>query len=307
MKSGKNINPLANFGRPVLRVEKKIQMVSIAFLLGTLLLASAAVAGEPDFDSLAGIGFLKTEYEVLGRSTSTLWQETGHSSLQFFAQIGGQSSGGEFGSATPEDEVDSGPSNTGNKVKAGLLSAVLPGAGQYYNGDKGKAYVMFGVEVAIWTAYFVFDAQGDSKREDAEEWAAIYAGTSGEHSERYWQDVGHFANSDDFNESVLREARATGDSPSGLIGSTDQWEWVNVDRRIGYSSLRSDGNSAYDRRDFMILFAVVNRVVSVVDAVIGAGQDDGLLETEVLGMNIELQMMPSFSNPGALCVVSRSF
>ncbi|MFT5314625.1 MAG: hypothetical protein ACI9UK_000446, partial [Candidatus Krumholzibacteriia bacterium] len=205
------------------------------------------------------------------------------------------------------EKIDSGPSNTGDKVKAGLFSAVLPGAGQYYNGDKGKAYVMVGIEAAIWTAYFVFDQQGDNKRDDSEEWAAIYAGTSGDHNNRYWQDVGQFANSEEYNESILREARALGESPSGLISGGDQWEWVNVDRRIGYSKLRSDGNAAYDRRDFMILFAVVNRVVSVVDAVIGAGKDDGLLETKVLGMNLEMEMLPSFTNPGARCVVSRSF
>ena len=35
------------------------------------------------------------------------------------------------------------------KVKAGLYSAILPGAGQYYNGQKSKAYIMGGIEVAI--------------------------------------------------------------------------------------------------------------------------------------------------------------
>jgi len=305
MKRYKSVKPLANFGRPVLRFEKTIQMV---LLLSSIWLAAEATAGELAQSSVAGVGFLETESQVLGRSTSTFWQEPVNPSQPIFAQIGGKSSGGEFGSSqTDEEKVDSGPSNTGTKVKAGFLSAILPGAGQFYNGEKSKAYVMVGVEAAIWTAYFVFDAQGDSKREDAEEWAAIYAGTSGDHADRYWQDVGHFANSDEFNESVLREARALGESPNGLIGGPDQWQWVNIDRRIGYSQLRSDGNSAYDRRDFMILFAVVNRVVSVVDAVIGAGQDDGLLETEVLGLNLEMQMLPSFTDPGARWVVSRSF
>jgi len=113
--------------------------------------------------------------------------------------------------------------------------------------------------------------------------------------------------SDEYNESRLREARALEESPSGLVGSTDAWQWVNEDRKDSYSRIRADGNSAYDRRDFMILFAVVNRAVSVVDAVLNAGKDDGVLETEVLGMNMELEMLPSFKDPGARWVVSRSF
>ena len=88
-------------------------------------------------------------------------------------------------------------------------------------------------------------------------------------------------------------------SPSGLVGGSDTWQWVNEDRRTSYGKLRADGNAAYDRRDFMILFAVINRAVSVVDAVIGAGGDDGVLETEVLGLNLEMQMLPSFTDPGA--------
>lgn len=262
--------------------------------------------------------FLRSEFEVLGAEASSNWQtQTRRGSLGHY-QVGGegrqespQKSNSEFGSDEPEFEAEQGgPSNTGEKVKAGVFSAILPGAGQYYTGHKGKAYIMGGVEVAIWTAYFVFDKQGDNKRDDSEEWAAIYAGTSGSHEDRYWQDVGHHANSDDYNEALLREARALDEQPSGLVSGSDTWQWVNDDRRFGYSKLRADGNSAYDRRDFMILFAVLNRAVSVVDAVIGAGGaegSDGVLETEVMGLNLEMEVLPSFGDPGARWVVSRSF
>ncbi len=256
--------------------------------------------------------FLRSEYLVLGDEASGSWRTLGSNAGLAFDQTGGDGLGDEFsgGAAkTPdedEEKVD-GPSNTGDKVKAGLLSAVIPGAGQYYNGQKSKGYIMFGIEVAIWTAYFVFDSQGDGEMESAAEWAGIYAGTSGEHQNSYWQNVGHYMDSDAYNESRLREARALEESSSGLISGSDTWQWVNEDRKNGYSQLRADGNAAYDRRDFMILFSVVNRTVSVVDAVLNAGHKDGLLETEVLGMNVELEMMPSFSDPGARWVVSGSF
>jgi len=276
---------------------------SMALLVALLILGGA---GQVWAEGPAEASFLRTEFHVLGGGVSSRIQsQTQRGGLGFY-QIGGGGAPSEFGSTAVEDE-DKGPAHTGEKVKAGLYSALLPGAGQFYNGHRQKAFIMGGVEVAIWTAYIVFDQQGGNKRDDAEEWAAIYAGTSGEHEDRYWRNVGHYANSDAFNESVLREARALGESPSGLVSASDSWQWVNEERQTGYSELRADGNSAYDRRDFMILFAVINRAVSVVDAVIGAGGSDGVLETEVMGLNLEMQVLPSFADPGARCVVSRSF
>lgn len=281
------------------------------WFLATLLFATAAWAMPAAAEMPPGQSgsFLRSEFLVLGESASGGLTGLNASSGLAFDQIGNEGEIEEFGSAAaPEDEdKEEGPSNTGDKVKAGLLSAVIPGAGQFYNKQRSKAYVMFGVEVAIWTAYIVFDSQGDERMESAAEWAGIYAGTSGEHDNSYWQNVGHYMDSDAYNESQLREARALQEQPSGMISGADAWQWVNQDRRDGYSMLRSDGNSAYDRRDFMILFAVVNRAISVVDAVLNAGKDDGLLETEVMGMNMELEILPSFNDPGARWVVSRSF
>lgn len=253
--------------------------------------------------------FLRSEYLVLGTEAYAAPANLGAFGGLAFDQIGGDGLDDEFssGGAAVEQEEDKGPSNTGAKVKAGLLSAVIPGAGQFYNKQKSKAYVMFGIEVAIWGAYFIFDHQGDSSMDSAEDWAGVYAGTSGDHENSYWQNVGQYMDSDAYNEAQLREARALQEDPSGLVSSTDAWQWANEDRRAGYGSLRSDGNSAYDRRDFMILFAVLNRAVSVVDAVINAGKEDGLLETEVMGLNMQLDMLPSFTDPGARWVVSRSF
>lgn len=276
-----------------------------------LLLVLAAVPTAQAGTSPAEGRFLRTEMQVLGTGLSGSWRSVDFNPYLASGQIGGEGieRDREVGSPAPgqEDEQDRGPSNLGDKIKAGALSAVLPGAGQFYNGDRGKAYLMGGVEVAIWTAFFVFDKQGDNRLDSSIEYAGIYAGTSGSHPDSYWQSVGRYMDSDAYNEAVLREARALQEESSGLVSGGDTWQWVNEDRKDGFAKLRADANSAYDRRDFMILFAVVNRAVSVVDAVLGVSPADGKLETEVMGMNLGLQMLPSLRNPGAQCVVSRSF
>jgi hypothetical protein len=308
----KKTTPSVGAGSPGRRLPPALILV----VLGCLWVSLTGTQAAAESPQTGAASLLRNEYLVFGEELSGSWRGITARSGLAFDQIGGDGLDDEFGvgaSKQDEDEKEKeekyqGPSKTGDKVKAGLLSAVLPGAGQYYNDQKSKAYVMVGIEGAIWIAYFVFDAQGDSRMESAQEWAEIYAGTSGEHENAYWQSVGQYMDSDAYNEAVLREARALGEEPTGLILGDDAWQWVNATRKDGYSQLRADGNSSYDKRDFMILFAVVNRAVSVVDAVLNAGKKpDGVLETEVLGMNVELEMLPSFTDPGARWVVSRSF
>ena len=258
----------------------------------------------------ADAGFLATEQAVLGGEAAASWRAVlfGGAGIAAGGGIGGVAD--EFGTGgrvdDPTEDVGP-PRHLGRKLKAGALSALLPGAGQYYNGQRGRAFLMAGVEAGIWTAWIVFDRQGDSRMDSAREWAGIYAGTDGAHPESYWQSVGRYMDSDAYNDARYREARALQESVSGLVGPDDAWQWVNQDRRYGYALLRSKGNSAYDRRDFMILFAVLNRAVSVFDAVVGAGRVAEAAHASVLGLDVELQLHPALTDPVARCVVSRGF
>lgn len=294
-------------GRLILNTTRIIIPVGAAL---ALLLAGAAPARAqtPGDDP----GFLRHETAVLGAPLTGSLRSVDLAAYLAYGQIGGEGleKRNEIGAATARPEkqdTPAGRADTGRKIKAGALSALFPGAGQFYNGRKGKAYLMGGIEVAIWTAYFVFDTQGDNRLDSSIEYAGIYAGTGGTHPDSYWQGVGRYMDSDAYYEALLREARALGEPTPSPLADSDTWQWVNEDRRTGFATLRADANSAYDRRDFMILFAVVNRAVSVVDAVLGAGQPDGTLEAEVLGLNLGVEMLPSLRNPGAQCVVSRRF
>ncbi len=183
---------------------------------------------------------------------------------------------------------------------------MLPGAGQFYNGDRQKAYVFAGVEAAVWGSYLTFDNQGDSRSETYRDYAGIYAGTLvGDAQESYWRSVGRYLDSDACNEAVLREARAFDTAPSGLIGADQAWQWRNEDHFRVYQELRADASRAYSRRDFMTLFAILNRVVAVYDAVRHSVDDK--LNGEVFGFNIELSVDPSLRRPATGCVVSRRF
>jgi len=119
--------------------------------------------------------------------------------------------------------------------------------------------------------------------------------------------VGRYMDSDAYDESRMREARALQEPDIDPTTPNDAWQWVNADRKSAYQLLRADGNTAYDHRDFMILFSVINRAVSVIDGVMGVKSHPGGVEAEVLGLNVSVDMLPSWTDPGAKWAVSRSF
>ncbi|MDO9693864.1 MAG: hypothetical protein Q7W56_03980 [Candidatus Latescibacteria bacterium] len=217
---------------------------------------------------------------------------------------GGPSVGG-----VRREPTNAGPRQLGRKFTAGLLSLALPGAGQLYNGDRDRALAFAGAEAAVWTAYFVFHSQATGYSEDSREYAQIFAGVRDPvHTENYWRAVGRYMESEEFNTALMMEARAEGRDPAtapGLLDPAEGWFWRSGDHRENYQNLRADANRAYDRRDFMILFAIVNRAVSAYDAVRGAGTGDHLLE--VAGLGFDLESRPSGGHGGTACVISRSF
>lgn len=235
--------------------------------------------------------WLAVESSVFGPAASTTWR-------------GVRASDQELGGVARE-AGEGGRGDTGRKVKAGLLSLILPGAGQFYNGDQQKAYIFAGVEAAVWASYLTFDVMGDHRAEDYREYAGIYADAGPSGSDQYWRAVGRYMDSDAYNESILREARSYGVEPAGLIGPEGAWQWRNETHQQVYQGLRADAARAYDRRDFTAVFAVINRVVAVYDAI--RHSVDDRLTGDVLGFRVRMEVSPSLQNPRTGCVISRSF
>lgn len=248
-----------------------------------LCLAASVVAGPTD-------EFLAAEHAALGDGASSLWKAQ---------DIGGSDIGGLRGRG------GGGPRNVGRKLTAGFLSLLMPGAGQLYNGDRGKALIFAGAEAAVWTSYLVFHTQAEGLSEDYRDYAGLFAGTSGEHGETYWRAVGRYMSSEDYNVYLRMVARAEQVDPTGQIEADDAWFWRNDRYLSNYQTLRADANRAYDRRDFTVLFALINRAVSVYDAVRGAGGSGHMLEVAGLGFDVESRRV--IGQRGTACVFTRQF
>jgi len=268
---------------------------SYRFVLGVVLIVWASWGAAISMANEAApldAGFIAVERHLFG-SEGTL----GLGAFSVSSQVGG---------VRTDSDTPSAPAQLGEKFKAGLMSLILPGAGQYYNGHNTKAGVFLVAEFGVWCAYSVFNHQGSIRSDTYVQYAGIYAGTSGDYSDSYWQSVGRYLSSDEYNEGVLREERAYSEAEHELITGTDAWQWRSEEFQDNFRRLRVASNSAYSHRDFMLMFAVINRALSVIDAVTNAGKDD-YLSMNVLGMNMAVEVSPSLVKPTTQLVFSRKF
>jgi len=157
-----------------------------------------------------------------------------------------------------------------SKWKALGLSIILPGAGQYYTESKGKMIFFGGAETLIWSNFIGFRLYGKWKKEDYISWAARHAGVdvSGK-PDSYFETLTYYDNIDIYNQLELLYER----SEAELYPDTPEfyWNWDSDESRVHFRKLRNDSKTAYRRSLLFLGAALVNRVLSGIDAFRSAG------------------------------------
>jgi len=156
--------------------------------------------------------------------------------------------------------------NGGKKVwKAALYSAFVPGLGEYYSGHKTKAKYFFAVEALSWIGYISFRTYGNWKKDDMVKFAADYADASLEGTDDWFEDmVGFYDNTEEYNK---RGRVDDPDRPYFPDAGVTHWSWDNAGDQETYRLFKNSYRDNYRRADFMIGLMIVNRIVSVIDAV----------------------------------------
>jgi len=183
-------------------------------------------------------------------------------------------------------------------MKAFLLSAAVPGLGQYYYGSRVKPFVFLGAEIAAWVLYIKWDGEGNDLTADYEAFnQAHWSRESYEQEYLLWS----YGVTDD--DSVANSPGITHHLPDTrtqqyyeMTGKYNQFAWgwddASLDgrtldsysvgdppprilseeltpfsaRRLQYETMRDDANSKYDQANWMIIASVFNRLVSGVEA-----------------------------------------
>lgn len=168
---------------------------------------------------------------------------------------------------TPTDEPSPAMTITPRKIsktKAVLLSMLLPGAGHFYLGEKGRGEVFIGAEVASWVGAAAFQFYGDWKEDDYKRYAQEHAGISpGDKSEEFYTNLTFYDSREEYNTS----GRVIDPNDPYYPNTPDYyWQWDNEDSKGVYRDMRNDSETAYRNRDFAIGVAIANRIISSIDA-----------------------------------------
>ena len=158
--------------------------------------------------------------------------------------------------------------------KALLLSLVVPGAGQHYLGNHARARMMYVAETGVWTAFAYFRVQGGNRKDNYQEMAELFAGVTGGREDDYYRALAYYVTSDDYNIDVMRDARFRYPfdrekqleyfEGNAFFGD-DAWEWQSLDYQAEFRRTRTASKESYRRAVLTTGFAVLNRVVSMVD------------------------------------------
>lgn len=235
---------------------------------------------------------------LLGIARASTGNEKGQSIAQMMNQEiiltdrGEQNQGEiEFGWQEPQQKTKG-----KSALKAGALSLIIPGAGAYYLGGKSRAAAFFGTEAVIWGGYFAFHTWGKWKEDDYKSFAAGHAGAnvSGK-DDKFFERMQFYVSRDWFNE-------IEGERFGGAYPYTDYyyWHWDSEQSRQTFRRIRNDSKAAFRNATFMIGVALLNRVVSCVDAIRMARKLRKAEDVELYGKwKLDYDAQPFGGNPSA--------
>jgi len=187
--------------------------------------------------------------------------------------------------------------NPGHSVyRAALLSALVPGLGEYYTGHHSRALVSGTLEVGVWTAYATSKVQEDLRGDRAVEYAVSFAGATASGNDDYYKAVGQYLRAEGpgmWNEVVRKSARDTGEIVGREYTGAEAWAWTSTERFNDFRDLRQAELSAADRATNLLAFALINRIVSVVSVVQAVRSDHAHGEQS---LSLRLDAVPA---PGA--------
>jgi len=150
-------------------------------------------------------------------------------------------------------------------AKAAVLSALLPGLGEYYVGNRAKAKYFFAGEAMTWVGFFAFRTYGAWKKDDMIDFAGQTANAQLDGKDDEFLDwVGFYSSIYEFN-----TLGRVSDQYRPYLQDTPEnhWLWQSEEDQETYRSLKNSSREAYRRSNFMIGVAVVHRIISVIDAI----------------------------------------
>ncbi|MFZ5981612.1 MAG: hypothetical protein ACOYVF_13370 [Candidatus Zixiibacteriota bacterium] len=177
-----------------------------------------------------------------------------------------------------ENKIETGTNSPKAVWKAGLLSALVPGAGEFYLGNKAKARYFFAAEALTWVGFIAFRTYGSWRKDDYIEYAAKYADAHiGDKDDEFHDLVGFYSSIYEYN-----TLGRVGDPERAYLEDTPEnhWLWDSPEDQATYRALKTSSKDAYNRANFALGVAAIARIISVIDAVRDARKQNQRIDKE---------------------------
>jgi hypothetical protein len=187
--------------------------------------------------------------------------------------------------------------------KAFLFSAVIPGAGEFYNKSFLKGLAFLGVEVGAWAVYAIYTKSGNEKTDEFERFADTHWA-----EDEYWASLARLSGCDINNRPCLKDyerehfSHFLPDERNQTyyenIGKYDQFNagWDDSisgeakqrdsANRALYTRMRKKANDQFKIATFGTSIVLINHVVSALDAAYTAYQFNRQIKAS---MGMEMQ------------------
>ena len=148
-----------------------------------------------------------------------------------------------------------------SRMLASAAALVLPGLGHQFLGNSSRALVYYSAE-ALFVCGMIFSERYSRRMfNDSKTYAWLYAGahmSSGAH-DYYWQNVGGYMDSDEYNR--IMELNRTPENKY----SDASWRWIDEFFREEYNNMRETATRFHVVSSFCVAAMVLNRLVSFID------------------------------------------
>ena len=200
---------------------------------------------------------------------------------------------------------------TKSPTKAFLYSALVPGSGQLYIGAK-RGYLQIAAEVGLLAAYFMTRSSAQSRREEYKDLVRDNIVFEGPTRIDYWdpiEDFEHATQYENWNHPYDSEATRA---------RTGKWHWKRdgeaftdrlakevpaSERRLEAFEMRMDANDKFQLAKTFLGIALLNHVVSAIDARIAAKS----YNKKHNSLGLDLQTSFSLQNVQSQLVLQKRF
>jgi TM2 domain-containing membrane protein YozV len=191
-------------------------------------------------------------------------------------------------------------------TKAAFLSLLLPGAGEIYAGSHTRGKIFLSVETSFWAGFFGFRTYGGWLKTDYKNYASSHAGADiGGKPDHFFDNLAYYDNRDEYNQLArLYHREDVQPYPENEVWN---WEWDSPNSKSNYKNLKNRSRTAYRRALFMAGLSLVNRVVSVIDAMKAVKSYNRKKSMEISKVRFDLKVNPFGHNAKVMLYATRTW